>query len=310
VCFLCGSLCGLRFVRPFVLWSAFVPPPSVGRFPFFIVGRFVLPFVLWSAFGPPPSVGRFPFFILSATFILCMSSTASAAVLSHMVPTWSGPEPSGPGLHDDVDHDHLHAPVVLAHVHRSAQPRSWAAVVAVSASARLDLPLSGAAASATAGADHDTQGAALLADPPLSGAAASATAGADHDTQGAALLAPGQLAALDPSPTKNIAQKLSIELMTHAIDSKPAELEPPTTKIFAFAGAPLAFVSEEDEASDNDNMPELEPIPVEPVKSARRIAAQRRIVKRNELKREAKKIYEQKMTAEYTIVANEWLKAK
>ena len=41
-------------------------------------------------------------------------------------------------------------------------------------------------------------------DPPLSGAAASATAGADHDTQGAALLAPGQLAALDPSPTKSI----------------------------------------------------------------------------------------------------------
>jgi len=48
------------------------------------VGRFVRPSVLWSAFGPPPSVGRFPFFIQSATFILCMSSTASAAVLSHI----------------------------------------------------------------------------------------------------------------------------------------------------------------------------------------------------------------------------------
>ena len=148
VCFLCGSLCGL-------LLAALCGP------------------VLWSAFGPPSSVGRFPFIILSATFILCMSSTASAVVLSHMVPTWSGPEPSGPGLHDDVDHAPLHAPVVLAHVHRPAQPRSWAAVVAGSAPARLDPPLSGAAASATAGADHDTQGAALLADPLLSGAAAS-----------------------------------------------------------------------------------------------------------------------------------------
>jgi len=58
VCFLCGSLCGL-------LLAALCGP------------------VLWSAFGPPSSVGRFPFIILSATFILCMSSTASAAVLLH-----------------------------------------------------------------------------------------------------------------------------------------------------------------------------------------------------------------------------------
>jgi len=66
-----------------------------------------------------------------------MSSTASAAVLSHMVPTWSGPEPAGPGLHDDVDHDHLHARVVFAHVSRPAQLRSWAAVVVGSAPAIL-----------------------------------------------------------------------------------------------------------------------------------------------------------------------------
>jgi len=175
-----------------------------------------------------------------------------------------------------------------------------------------------------------------LLDPPLSEAAAGATAGADHD-KGAA--PPGQPAALDPAPTKNIVQKLaagppppmylpmysdhvdyndavcmskSIELMTHVIDSKPAELEPPATKIFAFSntGAPLDFVSEDDEASDDDDMPELEPIPIEPVKSARCIAAQRRIVKRKERKREAKKIYEQEMSAKYTIVANEWFKAK
>jgi len=174
-----------------------------------------------------------------------------------------------------------------------------------------------------------------LLDPPLSGAAAGATAGADHD-KGAA--PPGQLATLDPSPTKNIAQKLagppppmylpvysdhvdysdaacmskSIELLTHAINSKPAELEPPATKIFPFSdtGAPLDFVSKDDETSDDDDMPELEPIPIEPVKSARRIAAQRRIVKRKERKREAKKIYEQEMSAKYTIVANEWFKAK
>jgi len=48
---------------------------------------------LWSAFGPAPAVGRLASrwtpcqplaaFFLSATFILCMSSTASAAVLSH-----------------------------------------------------------------------------------------------------------------------------------------------------------------------------------------------------------------------------------
>ena len=57
----------------FPVWVPLRPP----------VGRFVRPFVLWSALGLPPSVGRFPCFILSATFILCMSSTASAAVLSH-----------------------------------------------------------------------------------------------------------------------------------------------------------------------------------------------------------------------------------
>jgi len=53
------------------------------------VGRFVRPSVRWSAFvrpfvwvTPPPPVGRFPFLILAKS-ILCMSSTASAAVLSH-----------------------------------------------------------------------------------------------------------------------------------------------------------------------------------------------------------------------------------
>jgi len=64
VCFLCGSLCGL--VRPSVLWSAFGPAPAVGR----LASR-------WTPCQPLAA------FFLSATFILCMSSTASAAVLSH-----------------------------------------------------------------------------------------------------------------------------------------------------------------------------------------------------------------------------------
>ena len=66
VCFLFGSLCGLLLAA---LWSPLCGGPL-------LCGPFV-----WVA--PTPSVGRFPFFILSATFILCMSSTASAAVLSH-----------------------------------------------------------------------------------------------------------------------------------------------------------------------------------------------------------------------------------
>ena len=68
VCFLCGSLCGL-------LLAALCGPLCGGPL---LCGPFV-----WVA--PPPSVGRLPFFILSATFILCMSSTASAAVLSHKI---------------------------------------------------------------------------------------------------------------------------------------------------------------------------------------------------------------------------------
>jgi len=72
----------LRIVCVFPVWVPLRPP----------VGRFMRPSVWWSAFvrpfvwvAPPPPVGRFPFLIL-ATSILCMSSTASAAVLSHMVP--------------------------------------------------------------------------------------------------------------------------------------------------------------------------------------------------------------------------------
>ena len=69
------------------MWVPLRPP--VGRFVWpsalCVVVRFCAlcaPFV-WVA--PPPSVDRSPFFILSATFILCMSSTASAAVLSHII---------------------------------------------------------------------------------------------------------------------------------------------------------------------------------------------------------------------------------
>jgi len=71
------SLWGRVFVFP--VWVPLRPP----------VGHFVRPSVWWSAFvlpfvwvAPPPPVGRYPFLIL-ATSILCMSSTASAAVLSH-----------------------------------------------------------------------------------------------------------------------------------------------------------------------------------------------------------------------------------
>jgi len=67
----------------FPVWVPLRPP----------VGRFVWPSVWWSAFVRPLCVGRaaaacggrFPFFILSATFILCISSTASAAVLSQIM---------------------------------------------------------------------------------------------------------------------------------------------------------------------------------------------------------------------------------
>jgi len=77
VCFLSGSLCGL-------LLAALCGPLCGGPL---LCGP-----VVWVA--PPPSKGRFPFFILSATFILCMSSTASAAVLSHT--RLKSPPPSFP----------------------------------------------------------------------------------------------------------------------------------------------------------------------------------------------------------------------